>query len=132
MRTHKRVQNSFKISFNYTYQLSNTKTDTVMLFYKQVPISHLFQTLEEAAEYLRVQENIRMQQEVNRPNSSWSFVHFVLVDVNIILDQQVLHIQAGRLSFRLRHKKGMHALDRFDDELCLFRCYAVHKGTCID
>ena len=33
-RIRDRAQNAFRISFNYTYQLSSTETDAVMLFYK--------------------------------------------------------------------------------------------------
>ena len=32
----------------------------------------------------------------------------------------------GQLPDWLRNKKGMYALDTFDDNLCLFRCIAVH------
>ena len=72
------------------------------------------------------------QEEVNRPNTHWSFVRFVMMDVKVILDQQALRIGVGTLPFWLRQKKGMHALDQFNDELCWLRCCAVYKGARID
>ena len=38
----------------------------------------------------------------------------------------------GPLPDWLRHKKGMKALDTFNDNLCLFRCLAVSRGARCD
>jgi len=35
----------------------------------------------------------------------------------------------GRLPDWLRNKKGLYALGIFNDNMCLFRCSAVHRGT---
>ena len=51
-----------------------------------------------------------------------------MVEVKIIEDLQApLHIGAGRLPDWLRNKKGLLPLDKYADELCIFRCIAVHQ-----
>ena len=50
-----------------------------------------------------MQEDIRTRQEaVDRPNTRWSFVCYIMLDVKIIEDQQALRIGAGRLPIWLR------------------------------
>ena len=50
------------------------------------------------------------------------------VEVKAILVEQPL-LGQGRLPDWLRNKKGLYALDKFNDDLCLFRCIAMHNGT---
>ena len=127
------VHNVFGLSLNYSFQLRNIETDATMIYYTQVRTSLLFMTLEEADEYPWAKEDIRLQQEeVNGLNTRWSFVRFVVMNVKLILHQQALRIGAGTLLFWLRHKKGMYALEQFDNDLCLFCWYAVHKGARIN
>ena len=53
-----------------------------------------------------------------------------MIEVKIIEDLQApLHIGAGRLPDWLRHKRRLLALDKYADELCIFRCIAVHQGA---
>ena len=50
--------------------------------------------------------------------------------MKIIEDLQApLHIGAGRLPDWLPHKRCLLALDKYADELCIFRCIAVHQGA---
>ena len=50
-----------------------------------------------------------------------------MVEVRRIEDpQQPLRVGVGVLPDWLGYKKGMIALDHYDDELCVFRCIAVH------
>ena len=50
--------------------------------------------------------------------------------MKIIEDLQApLHIGAGRLPHWLRYKRCLLALDKHADELCIFRCIAVHQGA---
>ena len=50
--------------------------------------------------------------------------------MKIIEDLQApLHIGAGRLPDWLRHKRCLLALDRYADELYIFRCIAVQQGV---
>lgn len=48
VRIRGRAQNVFNVSLNYSYQLRNTETGVVMLYYKEIRISPLFQALEKA------------------------------------------------------------------------------------
>jgi len=48
--------------------------------------------------------------------------------VKAILVEQPL-LGQGQLPDWLRSKKGLYALDTFDDNMCLFRCTAVHRGV---
>ena len=53
-----------------------------------------------------------------------------MVEVRRIEDpQQPLRVGVGVLPNWLRHKKGLNALDQFDDELCVSRCIAVYQGA---
>ena len=49
--------------------------------------------------------------------------------VKVILDRQPLFIGLGRLPDWLRNKPEVISLDIFRDNLCLFRCIAVHWGA---
>ena len=53
-----------------------------------------------------------------------------MVEVQIIEDLQApLHAGEGRLPDWLRTKGGLLALDNYAEELCIFRCIAVHQGA---
>ena len=53
-----------------------------------------------------------------------------MVEVQIIEDLQApLHAGEGRLPDWLRTKRGLLALDKYAEELCIFRCIAVHQGA---
>ena len=53
-----------------------------------------------------------------------------MVEVKIIEDLQApLHVGEGRLPDWLRKKRGLLALDKYADELCIFKCIAVHQGA---
>ena len=53
-----------------------------------------------------------------------------MVEVQIIEDLQApLHAGEGRLPEWLRTKRVLLALDKYDEELCIFRCIAVHQGA---
>ena len=53
----------------------------------------------------------------------------MLVDVKVILDRQPLQIGLGRLPDWIRNKREVISLDTYNDNLCLFRCMAVHRGS---
>ena len=53
-----------------------------------------------------------------------------MIEVQIIEDLQApLHAGEGRLPDWLRTKRGLLALDKYAEELCIFRCIAVHQGA---
>ena len=49
--------------------------------------------------------------------------------VKVILDRHPLFLGLGRLPDWLRNKHGVLSLDTYEDNLCLFRCIAVHQGA---
>ena len=63
-----------------------------------------------------------------RPNTKWAFQRWIQVEVKAILTEQPL-LGQGPLPDWLRNKKGLYALDAFNDNLYLFRCLAVHQGA---
>ena len=85
-----------------------------------------------AETWLIEQENYRLNLEnIKRPNTKWVFVSFFNVDEKVVLDRQPL-LGTGPLPDWLRnlaHGRAMVALDTFRDNLCLWRCIAVHRGS---
>ena len=53
----------------------------------------------------------------------------MLVDLKVILDRQPLQIGLGRLPDWLLNKHEVISLDNYNDNLCIFRCLAVHRGA---
>jgi len=69
---------------------------------------------------LQQQEGNRLEGEnINRPSTTFVFEKHLSVQIKIILDQQPLWVGEGRLPNWLRTKKGLIALDNFDDDLCV-------------
>ena len=62
------------------------------------------------------------------PNT-YAFDSYISVQIKVILDNQPLHVGEGRLPKRLRTEKGLYPLDTFNDNFCVFRCLAVHRGA---
>ena len=70
----------------------------------------------------------------SRPSTKWGFAGFELLDVKAVLDRQPL-VGMGPLPVWLRnlaHSHQMVALDTFQDNMCLWRCIAVHQGVRAD
>jgi len=101
----------------------------VMLFHTNLGGSPTLLTTHTAArEWLHEKYANRLDaNQVERPNTKWVFRRWVQVEVKAILVQQPL-LGQGRLPVWLRNKKGLYALDTFDENMCLFRCIAVHCG----
>jgi len=66
--------------------------------------------------------------KIERPNTKWSFAGWLQVEVTAVLSKQPM-LGNGQLPDWLRNKRGLFALDTYIDNLCLFRCIAVHRGT---
>jgi len=66
--------------------------------------------------------------KLERPDTKLVFQRWVQVEVKAILVEQPL-LGQGRLPNWLRNKRDLYALDTFDDDMCLFRCIAVHRGA---
>ena len=68
---------------------------------------------EEAKGQIQRQETARLENETfTRPNTKYAFVSY-------------MSIQCCMLG---RTKKGLYALDTFNENLCVFRCLAVQRG----
>ena len=87
-----------------------------------------FETLVASREWVGRQEEARLS-NTNRPNTKWSYDFTKAVYVKVILDRHPLFLGLGRLPDWLRNKHGVLSLDTYDDNLCLFRCIAVHQGA---
>ena len=89
-----------------------------------------FSKLSESKAWLQEQEELRLQGAlIDRPSTKWVFQKHVLVDLKVILDRQPLQIGLGRLPDWIRNKREVLSLDTYNDNLCIFRCMAVHQGA---
>ncbi|KAL9970785.1 hypothetical protein ACROYT_G023214 [Oculina patagonica] len=128
------VNTAFYIRHVYSYQLRNIEDDTVIVYYinKGSPWIH---KLSAAEKWLTEQETKRLAPDnIKRPSTKWKFESFFNVDVKVVLDRQPL-LGTGPLPDWLRnlaHGRSMVALDTYQDNLCLWRCIAVHRGARID
>ena len=119
------VQTRHKITYSYGYELRNTETGEPMVYY-----SPWFPKLSKTKEWLTTQEELRLQgAKIDRPNTKWVFQRHMLVDLKVILDRQPLQIGLGQLPDWIQNKREVISLDTYNDNLCLFRCMAVHRGA---
>ena len=89
-----------------------------------------FPKLSKTEAWLQEQEELRLQgAQIDRPNTKWVFQRHMLVDLKVILDRQPLQIGLGRLPGWIRNKHEVLSLDNYNDNLCIFRCIAVHQGA---
>ena len=117
------VQTRHKITYSYGYELRNVENG-------EYTNSPWFPKLSKTKEWLTKQEELRLQgAKIDRPNTKWVFQRHMLVDLKVILDQQPLQIGLGRLPDWIRKKQEVISLDTYNDNLCIFRCMAVHLGT---
>ena len=86
-----------------------------------------------AEEWIHEQEVKRLEDHQETENTKWipKIDRFAFVELKVILDRQPL-LGTGPLPDWLRnlaHGRNMVALDTYRDNLCLWRCIAVHKGS---
>ena len=134
-RIRERVSTSFYLRHVFAYQLRNIEDGTIVLYYSNPKGSQWFDKLEDAQKWLNRQEELRLDLEkTDRPNTKWVFENFFNVDVKVVLDRKPL-VGTGPLPNWLRnlaHSRAMVSLDVYNDNLCLFRCLAVHRGARTD
>ena len=124
-----RVRSRFKLEITSWIQLQNTEDGSMMDWYnKALGESPWFETLVAAREWVSRQEEARLANQ-DRPNTKWSYELTKSVYVKVILDRHPLFLGLGRLPDWLRNKHGVLSLDTYNDNLCLFRCIAVHWGA---
>jgi len=92
------LQTSFYLRFSYTYQLRNIENGKVMLFNTNLGGSPTLLTTHAAArEWLHEKDASRLDtNQVDLPNTKWSFQRWVQVQVKAILVEQPL-LGQGRL-----------------------------------
>ena len=123
------VKTRHKINYRSGYELRNVENGEYTVYYTNIN-SPWFSKLSKTKEWLTTQEELRLQgAQIDRPNTKWVFQRHMLVDLKVILDRQPLQIGLGRLPDWLRNKHEVISLDTFNDNLCIFRCIAVHQGA---
>ena len=124
-----RVRSRFKLEITSWIQLQNIEDGSTMDWYNtDLGESPWFETLVASQEWVGRQEEARLS-NTNRPNTKWSYNFTKAVYVKVILDRHPLFLGLGRLPNWLRNKRGVLSLDTYEDNLCLFRCIAVHWGA---
>ena len=76
------------------------------------------------------QETARLENETfTWLNTKFVFAAHMSVQIRVLLDNQPLHVGEMCLPEWLCTKKGLYALDTFNNNLCVFCCLVVHKGA---
>ena len=126
------IHNAFYMRYNYAYVLVNNETGLRMVFYKQQKGSPWINNFAEAERWLNEQENNRLALDnIERPNTKWTFIKFSNIEVKAVIDNQPM-LGTGPLPDWLRnlaHGRKMVSLDTYRDNMCLWRCIAVYKGA---
>ena len=129
-----KVRTAAYLRHNYSYWLENIEDGTIILYYKNSGGSPWINRYVEAENWLREKEDARLNiDNIERPNTKWVFRGYSDVDVKVVIDRQPL-LGTGPLPDWLRDcargRAGpMIALDTYQDNLCLSRCIAVHRGS---
>ena len=126
----KRVRSRFKLEITSWIQLQNIEDGSLMDWYNtDLGESPWFETLVAAREWVIRQEEARTIQPESSPTPNGHTIFTKAVYVKVILDRHPLFLGLGRLPDWLRNKHGVLSLDTYDDNRCLFRCIAVHRGA---
>ena len=127
----KNVRTSFYARHIYVYKLRNIEDGTIIVYYKNIG-SPWIKTYGEVENWLREREENRLHADnKDRPDTKWVFEGHAQVDLKVVLDRQPL-MGTGPLPDWLRnlaHNRSMVTLDTYRDNLCLWRCIAVHRGA---
>ena len=128
----RRVQNSFCLRYEYSYWLRNFEDGTILLWKVNPTGSPWIKKMAEAREWLKKKEEERLSlKTVDVPTTKWEILRFSVVSVKAIIDRQPL-LGTGPLPPWLRnlaHSRNMVCLDTYNDNLCRWRCIAVHQGA---
>ena len=126
------VRTSFYIRHVYSYKLRNIEDGTIIVYYTNKG-SPWMNAYGEAENWLINMEAKRLDTDSKeRPDTKWVFDGHFNVDVKVVLDRQPL-MGTGPLPDWLcnlaRGNHAMVALDTYRDNMCLWRCIAVHRGA---
>ena len=122
------VKTRFMLKISTTVELRNIADGKKLSFYQTMGSSPWLETLTASHNWVKQQEELRPEKQ-RRPNTQWAYEKTLMLYVKVILDRQPLFLGLGRLPDWLRNKHGILSLDTFRDNLCLFRCIAVHRGA---
>jgi len=126
------VNRAFYIRHSYSYVLVNNENGLRMVFFKQQKGSPWINNFGEAERWVNEEENKRLSVDnIDRPNTKWLFIKFSSIKVKAVIDNQPM-LGTGPLPdwlHNLAHGRNMFSLDTFRDNLCLWRCIAVHRGA---
>ena len=122
------VKTRFMLKISTTVELRNMVDGKKLSFYQTLGTSPWLATLTASQNWVKQQEELRLENQ-RRPNTQWAYEKTLMLYVKVILDHQPLLIGLRRLPDWLRNKPGVVFLDTFGDNLCLFRCIAVHLGA---
>ena len=136
IKLQERATTAFYLRYIYSYQIRHIEDGTVMVYHKNFVGSPWINRLSEAGGWLSEQEKKRLDLDnIARPNTKWEFVSFFNVDVKVVLDRQPL-LGTGPLPEWLRNlargRAGPMVARTYRDNLCLWRCIAVHHGVRLD
>lgn len=114
------------------FRSQKTKNGDIETFYNNPSFgSPWIKSIDEAEKWLEKRENFRLEQEeIESPDTGWIFIEFTEVSLKVIIDKKPL-LGNGKLPDWLRnlyHGGNMNCLDTYEDNLCVWRCIAVHKG----
>ena len=123
-----RVKSRFMLQISTQVELRNLVDGKKLSFYKTIGSSPWLETLTASRNWVKQQEELRLENQ-RRPNTQWVYEKTLLLYVKVILDRQPLFLGLGRLPDWLRNKPGILSLDLYRDNLCLFRCIAIHQGA---
>ena len=87
--------------------------------------------LQQACNWISKQEDRLTTDNIDCPNTKCVFVRFIEVQLSVVQTREALLGTRCLLEW-LGQKKGLIALDMCNDNLCLFRCLALHQGVQAD
>ena len=126
-----KVHTSFYVRHVFSYQLRNIEDDSLMVMYTNIG-SPWFERFSEAEKWLSEREKVRLDPDnINRADTTWVFENHFNVDIKVVFDRQPL-LGTDPLPDWLRnlaHSRSMLGLDTYKDNLCLWRCIGVHRGS---
>ena len=126
-----RVHTSFYLRYVYTYKLRNIETEKMKDFRTYLPGIPRMVGIPKARVDNQTRRNLPLPDNLDRPGTKWEFVRFIEVQLTAILGRDAL-VGTGPLPNWLRRKRELIAVDTFSDNLCLFRCLAMHQGRRAD
>ena len=115
--------------------MKNTHQNLWKKIRENVRTSFWINTIAKAEKWLKERDAERLDPDnTSRPNSNWVFLDHFSLDLKVVLDRQPL-MGTGPLPDWLRNLahaargQAMVALDTYQDNLCLWHCIAVHRGS---